>query len=237
MQYNYLLGILLVLTVFLMIFQLVLVFFYIRDTAKKREEEKPFTDLIESTKQKSNVILHDAISEANQMLVAAEMEGIKELSKQKHASSIYAEELRKHLQIVEDTIKRLSDDNARRASASYDAFIKQMEAALVAHVKKNNDMLEDRAAEMVKKSEEMLSGFLEEIHKKVHEQVDAEMDATRKEINEYKARRIKVLDERIIDMLEDVLQVALERKLTLSEQSELVYRALEEAKRENAFAR
>ena len=46
---------------------------------------------------------------------------------------------------------------------------------------------------------------------------------------------MEVLDENIVAVLEKTLNVVVGKKLTLGDQTELVYEALEQAKKENIF--
>jgi len=55
------------------------------------------------------------------------------------------------------------------------------------------------------------------------------------EIEEYKIHRRKVLDEKIVDILEEVLRLTIDKKLSLSDQSDFIYKALEEAKKNHAL--
>ena len=47
---------------------------------------------------------------------------------------------------------------------------------------------------------------------------------------------IKIVDENIIEILEKTLRIALGKKMSLADQSALIYKALEEAKKEHALS-
>ena len=61
------------------------------------------------------------------------------------------------------------------------------------------------------------------------------MQKARQEIVEYRLHRQKVLDEKIVDILTEVLQKTIDKKLSLADQSDFIYKALEEAKNSHAF--
>jgi hypothetical protein len=72
---------------------------------------------------------------------------------------------------------------------------------------------------------------------KVKGDVERELAKAAEEIEQYKANRMRVVDERIVDILEEVLRVALDKKMSLADQSELIYKALEDAKKEHSFSK
>ncbi len=55
------------------------------------------------------------------------------------------------------------------------------------------------------------------------------------EITKYREARMRLIDERILMLLEETTQIALQRKLSMQEQADLVYRSLEEAKQRGIF--
>ena len=61
------------------------------------------------------------------------------------------------------------------------------------------------------------------------------MQKARGEIDEYRIHRQKVMDEKIVDILEEVLALSIDKKLSLADQSDFIYKALEEAKKNHAF--
>ncbi len=235
MDYNLLVSIPLILTVLLMLSQILLIILFIRVLNRRQLEEKPIEQIIEGTRVKSASILHKAMDEANRIIVSAELEGIKELSKQKFSGKEVSIEFRKHLEMVEKTLQDQSDRIAKHAEGSYTDFIGEIEKNIHRHIEENKKLLEERSNTVVDRAQGLLDKFIGDVEERVKSQVDDALKEARNEISEYKAHRIKVIDERIIDMLEEIIKVALEKKLSLAEQSELVYRALEEAKRENSF--
>lgn len=202
-----------------------------------RHGDEPHRDvLLEQGKLKTNSLLHRAVQQANKILVTAQLKGIHLISKQKMTGSELTREFQTHLAAVE---KALSDQlirNTEHAEQTYEGFIKGAEKAIKEHVKANEKMLSDKSNEMVSQTSEMLGVFTKELEQKVKADIEQKMNEATNEIEQYKLTRIRVIDERIVDVLEEVLEVVLEKKLTLADQSDLVYKALEQAKREHAFS-
>lgn len=192
--------------------------------------------LLEQGKLKTNSLLHRAVQQANKILVTAELKGIHLISSQKMSGSELTKQFQIHLASIE---KALSDQlirNTEHAEATYNEFITNTEKAIKDHVKANEQMLLDKSTQMVKETEAMLGEFTRDLEKRVKEDIEKQMKEAVSEIEQYKLTRMRVLDERIVDVLEDVIQVVLEKKMTIADQSDLVYKALEQAKKEHAFA-
>jgi hypothetical protein len=55
------------------------------------------------------------------------------------------------------------------------------------------------------------------------------------ELANYRAARMRLVDERILVLIEETAQIALQKQLSMQDQSDLVYRSLEEAKQRGVF--
>ena len=60
--------------------------------------------------------------------------------------------------------------------------------------------------------------------------IELELKSTQELIETYKNAQLKLIDENIVAMMEQTLNIVLGKKLTLKDQLELVYEALERAK-------
>jgi hypothetical protein len=65
--------------------------------------------------------------------------------------------------------------------------------------------------------------------------LEKEFSSISSEITRYREARMRLIDERILILIEETTQIALQRKLTMQEQADLVYRSLEEAKQRGVF--
>ena len=80
-----------------------------------------------------------------------------------------------------------------------------------------------------------MTQFTADLESKVKSDVNKELSKVSEEIEVYKQNRMRIIDERVVDILEQVVRVALDKKLSLADQSDLIYKALDEAKHEHAF--
>lgn len=224
--YSLLFGVLLVsqvLTLFLVI------------SMRRRVGQRSSDGLLKESQAKTHSIIYKSIQQANKILVAAELKGLQLLSKQKMTSGELTDHFNEHLATIEKALEEQLERNAQHAEETYGEFITGAEASINDHINANQKMLEEKAQAMIERTESLITKFTADVETKVKGDVEKELTAASEEIEQYKRNRMKVVDERIVDILEDVLKAALEKKMSLADQSELIYKALEEAKREHSF--
>jgi adenylate kinase family enzyme len=65
--------------------------------------------------------------------------------------------------------------------------------------------------------------------------LEKEFKSISKEIGEYREARMRLINERIVVLIEETAQIALQKKLSMQDHADLVYRSLEEAKQRGVF--
>jgi hypothetical protein len=101
----------------------------------------------------------------------------------------------------------------------------------------------DRNAEIVReemrKIGEQTAASVTEVAKGLDEalrlNLDQEFHSVSSEISKYRQARMRLIDERVLTLIEETAEIALQKKLSMQDQSDLVYRALEEAKERGIF--
>ncbi len=65
--------------------------------------------------------------------------------------------------------------------------------------------------------------------------IEKEFKTISEELNKYREARMRLVNERLLSLIEETAQIALQKQLTLKDHSDLVYRSLEEAKQRGIF--
>ncbi len=65
--------------------------------------------------------------------------------------------------------------------------------------------------------------------------IEKEFKTISEELNKYREARMRLVNERLLTLIEETAQIALQKQLTLKDHSDLVYRSLEEAKQRGIF--
>jgi hypothetical protein len=223
------------LTILFVVTQFVLFIFFTKAIREFKKSHNPDEEVLKKAKQQTVDIIQSAIQKSNVMLADAEKKGIDILAHEESLGQGLSEEYAQHLKAVEESFKAQFEKSGEDAQKAYLEFVAQVGHVVNDKIDQNDKLLQEKAEEMLKVASESLEKITLNTQEMVKKEVDSQLESAKSEINEYKLRRMKMIDERIIQMLEDVIAVTLEKKLSLVEQSELVYRALEEAKKENAF--
>lgn len=69
----------------------------------------------------------------------------------------------------------------------------------------------------------------------LREKLEREFTSISDELVNYRKARMQMVDERILNLIEETAQIALRKQLSMQDQADLVYRALEEAKERGVF--
>ena len=89
---------------------------------------------------------------------------------------------------------------------------------------------QDRINQLFDNLEQKLSDFLIQTEQKTTSSIELELRSARQLIETYKNQQFALIDENIIAMMEQTLNLVLAKKLSLKDQLDLVYEALEKAK-------
>ena len=237
MSIDYLLLTLVALTIFLLASQLAVLFIFgrmMRDLKSDHTKNEEFTG---EAKVKTNEIIQRATADAAKIISEARASGLKFVADEKMSTADFIQKYAQSMQKIEDTFREQINQSAQRADASFATLVTELQKTLEAHMKANEATFAQKTDVIVEKTQELVGKFTAEIQEKIRGQVEAEIAAARKEIAEYRTRRMAIIDERIIDIIEQVMQVVLAKKMSVADQSDLVYKSLDEAKEEHAFGK
>lgn len=95
---------------------------------------------------------------------------------------------------------------------------------------------QERLDKLFLKMEENITQLINSTMYKHLANIENELDSSRRMVESYAQKQLHVIDQNIIDILERTLSIVLVKKLSLREQLDLVYEALEKAKAEKYLA-
>ncbi|OGG11425.1 hypothetical protein A2Z00_05575 [Candidatus Gottesmanbacteria bacterium RBG_13_45_10] len=226
------LEILAVMVGILVVSQMAVLWFVLRIRRKTMTPD----ELLRDSRIKTENTIQRAIQQANKILVSAELKGIQLLSHEKVDSNELANQFQTHLQTIEKALEDQLEHSANYAESTYTGFARTAEKMINDHIAKNQKIVEDKSQEMIENTERLFTMLSQYVEAAIRSELEKELAKSKEEIAVYRQERMKVIDERIVDILEDVLRVTLQKKLSLADQSDLMYKALEEAKRGSAFS-
>ncbi len=110
-----------------------------------------------------------------------------------------------------------------------------LEEAAMNEADKNADIVRREMQRIGMDTASSISEVAKELNSVLHESVAGEFSHIATELAQYRNARMRMVDERIIALIEETAEIVLQKKLSMQDQSELVYRSLEEAKARGIF--
>lgn len=188
---------------------------YIREYFLRKKEHESLKNISQETKQKSLQLLQAAQAAESQVLYESN-----------YATQKLVVEFKNHLQdLVENSEASISASQTKLIQ-----FIDNLQKTS----QQSQDVLaksaEQRVDRLFENLENRLSDFLASTGQKTISSIELELKGARNLIETYKDQQLKLIDENIIAMMEQTLNIVLAKKLSLKDQIDLVYEALEKAK-------
>lgn len=203
---------------------------------KDKESDREMEEIVAQTREKSSSIIHKATSLANKILTNAELKGIGVVAHQKLEAGKLAHDYEEQMRQMEAAFAQKMQEISEGSQSRYENFAKSLETALTSHMQENQKLLNQKSTDLVGKAQTQLSEFLTQMHGKIEQQLDRELTRARQEISEYKTHRMRVIDSHIVELLEKTVAIALGKRLDLGSDSDMIYKALQEAKQDNALS-
>jgi hypothetical protein len=187
-----------------------LVLFLSERKRRQKLETQVNKPLLESANEKASEIINQASIKAQAIL----------------GRSVQTE---MNLQLAQEAqSKELQKAMEQRFTAAFDEYTQYLNTTR----EKANQILTQKTQSLFERFEQNLSDFLIQTQQKSTYTVDLEMQAARNLIDTYKRQQLNLIDEHIIAVLERTLSLVLAKKLSLSDQVDLINEALEKAKSE-----
>lgn len=188
-------------------------------------------------------IIQAASKKADEILAQAEIEAIKLPTEKGIEAGLLADRVSEK---VDQTINRLDIslnstfqniqqnflNSLRSNQEKYDQFLKDLEQRSGNFEAALEGKINQKVESLLLDFEQKVSDFFAGAQQKSLEAINLEITSARQLIDSYKSQQLSIVDENIVAVLEQTLNLVLEKKLTLKDQIDLVYEALEKAKLE-----
>jgi len=100
---------------------------------------------------------------------------------------------------------------------------------------KNAEIVRQEMQKIGEKTAKSVVDVAKGLDKVLQINLEKEFKTISKELEEYREARMRLINERILVLIEETAQIALQKQLALQDQEDLVYRSLEEAKQRGVF--
>lgn len=203
----------------------------------KRKRSRQGGQDLDEAQRKGYEILNQSIKKAQAILANAELEGIRVEAGSRVATNQldaeYSKHLSKSLNLSQNTIAEATNEAKQTISLATQQFINFLNELGAGTKKIESDsqaLTSQRINNLFEGFETRLSDFLIKTEQASTHSIELELRSTRQLIETYKSQQMALIDENIIAMMEQTLSLVLGKKLSLSDQLDLIYEALEKAK-------
>lgn len=214
--------------ILLIITAIVATLLYLREYNKRKKLESESDKFLQQIKEKGWETLNQSIKKSQDILGQAELEGIKVVAENRVETAKFNQDLEGKMNqyLIE------SRQTIATAQNQLLQFMQELQKRSAQFEEASKTSGEQRINQLFDRVEERLTDFLMQTEQKTTSSIELELKAARQLIDTYKNEQLKLIDENIIAMMEQTLNVVLGKKMTLKDQLDLIYEALEKAKME-----
>lgn len=192
---------------------------YLREYNLRKKLESQGDKFLEDIKEKGWNTLNQSVKQSQTIIGEAELEGIRETATIEMA---FQKKLTEALEHSQQTITTAQNQLL--------TFMQDLQKRSAEFEQASKSSGEQRINQLFDRVESRLSDFLVQTEQKTTSSIELELKSTRELLETYKNEQLKLIDENIIAMMEQTLSLVLGKKLSLKDQLDLIYEALEKAK-------
>ena len=217
------------------VYTLILMVMLIKMSVPKRELGRRENELMDEAQQRSYEMLSGATKQANALITEAELAGLRLFADEKLEGKKAASTFKQELELLEERLQGRLDESTKAAEASYSLFIKGLESTMEAQSKKAQEHMDQQGTALMDRTQEAFTVLANSMHEKIQTELDREIAQTKEIMEHYREQKMKSIDDNIFTVLTETTRIILGKSMSFKEQTELVYKALDEAKKENFF--
>ncbi len=195
-------------TILIVIFsQWVLIVYLLR----KKSPGQPEGDLSD---EKSLSLLSRAIKKAQNIISQAELSGIKIRAQSKVETRKMSEEMAEGIATATSKVEQMLYKSSDRANSQFQDFLNDLQA----------------------KSQQQVADYISKLEADLSAGLQTDLAEMRKSIDAYKTAKLAALDANFLEVAQRALETLLDKKITLTDQVDLVNEALDKAKQEKLIS-
>ncbi len=223
--------------IFLILTIIVLLVVLIVNNRRMQNITYPVYDyILKGAHDKARKITYEARKDARKLLAEAELEGVKVIAKEKLESKNIEKDYEEKLQTLTKETELLLAQYGKSMDGQLKRLVEGVEKRVASGIAKNEAFLQDETNKLSKQLSNTFTTLEANAKEQIRSNVEKEFIAVKKVVETYRQERFALIDNEIISLIENTTALALQKTLTLNEHTDLIYRALDEAKSKNTFS-
>jgi len=221
---------------FLLLLVVVLLIILIVNNRRIRNLTYPIYDyIVKGAHKKAQEITYDAMKDSRKMVAQAELEGVKIVAKEKLDSKKIGKEYEAKLEELTVHTEQILENYNKSVEADLRRLSDALEKRISTGISKNENLLQEQTTKLSTQLSDTFTTLEANAKEQIRSNVEKEFISVKKVIETYRQERYALVDNQILSLLENTATIALGKQLSLKDHTELIYRALEEAKSKNTF--
>ncbi len=207
---------------------IIVLYLYFREYKLRQKVQREGAEFLDSIQEKSWETIHSSVTKSQDILSEAEMESLKVVTDSKFYTQKMEEEYKNKLsEIIKQTEGSINNSHTQLIEFMNNLQKEGMDIKVA-----SEKLTQERINKLFDTMETRLSDFLTQTSQRTSSSIELELKGSRALIETYKQEQLKLIDENILAMMEQTLALVLNKKLSLQDQLDLIYEALEKAKAE-----
>lgn len=207
---------------------IIVLILYFREYKLRQKVQREGAEFLDSIQEKSWETIHSSVTKSQDILSEAEMQSLKTVSDSKFYTQKMEEEYKSKLsEIIKQTEGSINNSYTQLIQFMNNLQKEGMDIKVT-----SEKLTQERINKLFDTMETRLSDFLAQTSQKASSSIELELKGSRALIETYKQQQLKLIDENVLAMMEQTLALVLNKKLSLQDQMDLIYEALERAKAE-----
>jgi hypothetical protein len=141
-----------------------------------------------------------------------------------------------HLEEVATNLQKRFDSDIQKATESFMQYLDELKVKADQTQSILDAAKTDRVNAIFTHMEQTMAAVVDKAVTQSIASIQLDLETSKKSVEDYTKKQLSIVDQNIIDLLERTLSLVLVKKLSLREQLDLVYEALEKAKAEGFLA-
>lgn len=183
--------------------------------------KNPVTPQDEAAEEKSLGLLNRAYKKAQNIIGQAELSGIKMRAESKLETRKQASEMSAGIATAANKVEQMLYKSADKANSQFQEFLDDLKAKG-----------EKEEETIVADSRKRVDDYVVKLQTDMSNSLKTDMEQMQKSVEDYKKTKLAAMDANFLAVAERALEILLNKKMSLSDQVELVNEALDKAKQE-----
>lgn len=226
----------LIITIFILAITIVVLIFYLLKSTKKLQLLRAEHESAKATIAKNNLsILNEARNKAIRIIDEANNKAMDVVQRSNLFINITNDNFNKELK----TLAEKEFNNFEKATSSfigeYVSVLSDLKSRNVEIFQNISNNIEIATLEEIRKFKNIIEQETISSQKMIGNKVDHEYSLAKKDIEVYRQDKLKLIDEKIYEILERISRIVMGKALDLSDHEQLIIQSLEEAKKGEVF--